>query len=125
MSFYHFLAVGIGGFFGSMLRYGVAKVLDARFVLTIPLGTLSVNIVGSLVLGFVMAIVSKRIDSELWRLFLGVGFCGGFTTFSTFALENFNYLHQRLYYEFITYTLASLVGCVVAVMLGIWIGNKC
>jgi CrcB protein len=125
MSIYHFLAVGAGGFFGSIFRYGLARVIDARFVSYLPWGTFTVNVYGSLVLGFVMAIVTKRTDAEIWRLLLGVGFCGGFTTFSTFAFENFNYLQQRLYSEFFLYAILSFIGCIIAIMLGIWIGNRC
>jgi fluoride exporter len=122
---YHVLLVGAGGFVGSITRYLAAKAIDSRITSLLPYGTLVVNIIGSFILGLVFATTLKKPeDSEAWRLLLGVGFCGGFTTFSTFALENILMLQQKNYAEFIVYTILSLLFCLLGTGLGVWIGNK-
>ena len=87
--FLNCLFVGLGGFVGSVLRYLVGFIpTDA--VATFPIKTLAINIVGSFVIGLVCALASKlgaTMNPQL-LLFLKVGLCGGFTTFSTFALES-------------------------------------
>lgn len=82
------LAVAIGGASGAVLRFVVSMALAQSTARGIPLGTLSVNAAGSLVLGAIVALAQRepRIPAEL-RLFIGTGFCGGLTTFSTFAVE--------------------------------------
>ena len=82
------LFVALGGAVGSVGRYLVSKSLEGSF----PWGTLTVNIVGSLLIGFLTGLVSKGIVSPELKLLLVTGFCGGFTTFSTFSNESFQML---------------------------------
>ena len=119
------LLVGAGGFVGSIARFLLARTIDSRLSSLLPYGTLVVNVTGSFILGLVFAATLKNPqESEIWRLLLGVGFCGGFTTFSTFALENVLMLQQKNYGEFLLYTAVSLVFCLIGTGLGLWIGNK-
>ena len=82
-----YLYVGVGGLIGSIARYSVGDWLAARLGPAFPYGTFFVNVTGSFVLGLLVGLVGSRDDAQAWRLFLGVGFCGGYTTFSTYALD--------------------------------------
>ncbi|TRX56276.1 fluoride efflux transporter CrcB [Fulvivirga sp. M361] len=105
------LLVGLGGFLGSTLRYLTYLWVDQRYEKAFPLSTFTVNIIGSLFLGLLYGFLAKSQTTtgpEI-RLFLGVGLCGSYTTFSTFAFENFNLLQQKDFATTFTYILASLV----------------
>jgi CrcB protein len=124
MSLNTVLLVGAGGFIGSIARYVTVQSVDRRLNSLFPYGTLTVNILGSLILGMVISFLAKRtgISSE-WKFFLATGFCGGFTTFSAFAYENYSLLEQRLTGTAIIYILASLVFGILAMALGMLIGK--
>ncbi|HRZ97889.1 MAG TPA: fluoride efflux transporter CrcB [Paludibacter sp.] len=118
------LFIGLGGFIGSILRYLVSKLNLSVHFLSIPVGTLSVNIIGSLVIGFIAGIAMKsEIISPDLRLFLMVGVCGGFTTFSSFSLENMMLLQNGQYFTALIYTLSSVIFSIMAVYLGYIISN--
>jgi CrcB protein len=118
------LLVGAGGFAGSISRYLASRALDRHFESVIPYGTFAVNVMGSFILGLVYAITVKRVGTEHYTLLLGVGFCGGFTTFSSFALENLVLLQQRNVAAFVGYSAFTFLLCLAAVALGAWFGNK-
>lgn len=123
MNIYHLLAVGIGGLIGSVGRYLASRSIDEKVTSLFPFGTLAVNIIGSLILGFLYGLTLKRIDlAEHWRLFIGTGICGGFTTFSAFALENFTLLHQKPVVAVI-YIASTLIIGLIAVALGVFLGR--
>ncbi len=125
MNWFYLLMVGTGGFAGSVARYVVARSIDLKVSSLIPFGTLLVNVLGSFILGLVFAFTFKKpAEYETWRLLLGVGFCGGFTTFSTFALENLQLFQQKHFTEFLIYSTASLLLCLSGTGLGVWMGNK-
>ncbi|MCL6260523.1 fluoride efflux transporter CrcB [Aquiflexum sp. TKW24L] len=112
------ILVGIGGGIGSIFRY-LIKVWTARFSEEIPLATFSANIIGCLLIGLLMGYFTKNehIPSD-WSLLLITGFCGGFTTFSTFSSENLNLLQTGNYVTALTYILGSVVIGILAVFLG-------
>jgi CrcB protein len=124
MTLYTVLIVGAGGFVGSIVRFITVQSVDKKLNSVFPYGTLTVNLVGSFILGLILAIMLKKpgIAPE-WRLFLATGFCGGFTTFSAFAFENFNLLEQRFVGTSLVYMAISLVAGVLAVAAGMLIGK--
>ena len=118
------LLVGLGGFLGSVARYLSVRSVDLKFNAALPFGTMTVNVVGSFVLGVIWAWAARRTgDTENVRLFFITGFCGGFTTFSAFAFENFNLLDQKLHATSIIYIVASVLLGILAVVGGIFAGK--
>lgn len=112
------LAVGSGSFLGGVLRFLASKYLQSVTASSFPLGTFAVNIVGCLLMGlfFGMSDRMSPYNAEL-RLFLTVGFCGGFTTFSAFSLENMTLIKDGNYALFGIYAgvsvfigLAAIIG---------------
>lgn len=120
MNVINILLVGAGGCLGSMARYITVSSLDRKVNSVFPYGTLTVNLLGSFILGFVMALVLKKTGThhDEWKLFLGTGFCGGFTTFSAFAAENMNLFEQRFPGTAMVYIAISLIGGLLAVWMG-------
>jgi fluoride exporter len=121
MNLYTLLIIGLGGFVGSTLRFLTVRLVDARLNALFPFGTLTVNIIGSFILGIIYMLATRQAGiSENARLFLAVGFCGGFTTFSAFALENFSLIDQKLISTSLLYILISVVLGILGLAAGIW-----
>jgi len=115
------LLVFFGGGLGSVLRSLAGKYL---VISSFPfLGTLLVNILGSLLIGLLYALFSRQIIGEDYRMLLAVGFCGGFTTFSTFSNESLHYLRGGQWGPFVLYAVGSLLICLLSVWIGDRIGN--
>ena len=115
------LLVFLGGGAGSVLRFVFGKFLNNPQT-GIPFGTFAANILGSLLIGLILGWAAKNESiSQHTLLFLATGFCGGFTTFSTFAYENHIFLKNGDFGIFALYTLASFVIGFLAVFLGIWL----
>ncbi|MBP1664689.1 MAG: camphor resistance protein CrcB [Bacteroidetes bacterium] len=118
------LLVGFGGFIGSIARYLVSKLNLTWYFHDIPMGTLTVNILGSILIGFFLGIfVNSELLNTNLKLFLVVGICGGFTTFSSFTNENFQLLQNGQFLTSAVYALGSLLFGVLAVYLGYLISN--
>jgi fluoride exporter len=114
------LIVGSGGFIGSALRYLVQVNVEKLMSSTFPMGTLLVNVTGSFIIGIIYAFAEKgNLMNPEWRIFLAVGICGGFTTFSTFTMDNLNLLKDNSLIQLLLYTGGSLFLGVLAVYLGI------
>lgn len=114
--------VGLGGFIGASLRYLISMGASKTFNLDIPMGTLIVNILGGLLIGFIMELsLSTDIISPDLRLFLTTGILGGLTTFSTFSYETINLLNSGAYIwgiiNIILNILLSLIGVVIGKIL--------
>lgn len=110
------LIVGLGGCVGSMLRYSASVLVTSK---TFPYATLSVNIIGSFIIGVVFALSTREASiSNNWRLFLATGICGGFTTFSAFSLENLGLLQSGKVGLAIIYITASILLGITATFLG-------
>lgn len=115
------LIVGAGGFAGSILRYLVSRaMLSCVAVSGFPFATLTVNVIGSLLIG---GLVSAG-TSGGWYLVAVTGFCGGFTTFSTFSLECVTLLRSGNWGLGITYIAVSLLLSIAAVIAGFYFGVK-
>ena len=111
------IAVGLGGLVGSLLRYGISMLSKSNYF---PLGTFLVNIIGSFIIGCVFAYSIKHPQfSTEYKLLLGTGICGGFTTFSTFSLEAVQMLQQQRYQQFFIYITASLLLGFLATFAGV------
>jgi len=115
------ILVGLGGLIGSVLRYLIAVLYSRHSPSTaIPYGTLTVNIVGCLVIGIVYGLSERfHLLTPNWRLFLATGICGGFTTFSSFAYENVTMLQQSNYIGFAVYSISSFVLSLLSAFAGI------
>jgi CrcB protein len=114
------LLVGTGGFIGSALRYLVQVYASRLLASTLPLGTFLVNVTGCFAIGIIYAISEKgNLMNPEWRIFLAVGVCGGFTTFSTFAMDNVLLLKDNGLLHFLVNTGGSLFAGLLAVYVGI------
>jgi CrcB protein len=116
------LSVGAGGFLGSVARYLVGRYSQQIFLSSYPYGTFIVNITGCFFIGLLFGLSDKG-DwlSPEWRFFLGAGFLGGFTTFSTFSLENIQMLREGDIFHFFLYTGLTLVLGLGATFAGLLI----
>lgn len=117
----HLVVVFIGGGLGSSLRYLIGKLLNTTNS-NFPSGTFVVNVVGSLLMGLILGYLAKQHQvSDHYTLALATGFCGGFTTFSAFAIENQQFLKSGDLTSFFIYTLSSIVLGIGAVFLGLYL----
>jgi len=116
----NFLLVGLGGGVGSMARYLCQKWFNENYPHPFPWGTFTVNLLGCFLIGIIYAASEKgTVLSPQTRLLLITGFCGGFTTFSTFAFENMNLLRSADTLYFLIYTIASVVLGIAGVFAGV------
>lgn len=114
-----FIIVGIGSFFGGGLRYAVGRIVDAGASTVFPLSTFVVNIVGCLLIGMLTTIALRQgWLTPTVRLLLITGFCGGFTTFSTFISENVNLCSSGHQLMSLAYMSASIIVGIAAFWLG-------
>ncbi len=117
------LLVGLGGFLGSVLRFLLSKFNNTVFAYGIPVGTLFVNILGSLLIGIFAGIFVKELGNHHLKFLLATGFCGGFTTFSTFSLENVTMLQNGQTGTAILYMSVSLILGLLGVLFGFWLSH--
>lgn len=116
------LLVGSGGFLGSISRYLASRLLQSSIPSSFPFGTFFVNIAGCFLIGLIYGISERgSLLTPGWRLFLAAGFCGGFTTFSTFANENLALLRDGEFLYFFLYTGLSVFLGIAATFLGVLI----
>lgn len=113
------LIVACGSFFGGGMRYAVTKIVQSGVIGSFPWGTMTVNVLGCLIIGFFSGLnYPGGVLGPSTKLLLTTGFCGGFTTFSTFMNENKALLTDSNYLYSMLYTLASLLLGFVFVVIG-------
>jgi CrcB protein len=114
-----------GGGLGSVVRFLLGRWVSAWHNHHFPFGTLAVNVIACLVLGYVVGIADHRqIISPSARLFWTVGFCGGFSTFSTFSAETLTLIQGGFHFSTVVYIVLSLVLCLAATFAGIYLGEN-
>jgi CrcB protein len=115
-----FLLVGIGGFLGANARFFISGWIAERIGATLPWNTFIINLTGSFVIGFLLTAFTERFLLEpAWRLFLVVGFLGGYTTFSSYAWEGFRLLEDGAWQWAAAYLLGSTGLGLLATILGV------
>ncbi len=120
------LLIGIGGFLGSIARYLTSLLGSKLWSGVFPFGTFLTNIIGCLFIGFIFGLSQKYgWLTPQWRFFLATGFCGGYTTFSTFVLDNAKLLQTGQYWPFIGYTFLSIAVGIFLVFTGILLAKYC
>ena len=113
-----FLLVGIGGFIGSYLRYFISVQIEQKLLSPFPFGTFTVNVIGCFIIGVLYALSTRYNLAPEYRLLLATGFCGGFTTFSSFSIEGIVLLQDAQFlYGFLYAGLSLIVGFFAA-----WLG---
>lgn len=113
------MIVGVGGFIGSVARFLISRYFQENIASVFPWSTLIVNITGSLLIGIIFGISEKSelLSAEI-RLFLAVGICGGFTTFSTFSNDAFILMRNQEWLRFVLYSSFSFFLGLMAVYAG-------
>ena len=113
------LFIGAGSFLGGIARYLTSRIVQNGIASSFPYGTMVVNLLGCLLIGLIFGVTERtNLISDEWRIFLTVGFCGGFTTFSTFANENMTLLRDGNFFYFTLYTGLSVFLGLAAVFIG-------
>ncbi len=120
------LLVAVGGAFGAICRHVLHVRLARGLGAGLPYGTFAANVIGGLLMGVLTGVLLARggPDQDRWRLLLGVGALGGFTTFSSFSLETVMMIERRAYGLAALYSLASVTLSVSAVFLGLFLVRR-
>jgi CrcB protein len=124
--FWKLLSLVLGGALGTVCRYWIGRWLNAQpWALGFPVGTFVINVSGSFILGAASVIILERLPPEHqdWYLLIGTGFCGGYTTFSTFEWETFKLVRDGSYWFALGNIFGSVVVGFVAVLLGVLVAN--
>lgn len=117
--------IATGGAIGAVCRFWVASFVFQWMGKPFPYGTLSVNLIGSFLIGIAwVLLVQQQWGGDHYKQLAMVGFLGAFTTFSTFSLESVAFLQQERWGAFLAYAGSSLAGCMLATAAGIWLANS-
>ena len=117
-----YVMVGLGGFLGAPCRYLLDRAINRRWEPDLPWGTFMVNVSGSLVLGLITGLSLSHHLSEVAKSLVGTGFCGAFTTFSTFTFETVRLIEVGQVLEASLNVVASVLVGLAGAALGLWLG---
>lgn len=116
--FLNLLCVFLGGGFGALLRYLLGGLIQRNYITTFHYGTVAVNLIGALLIGFLWELFKNITISENMRLFIFMGLLGAFTTFSTFSLQTFSLIKDKEYILALVNVAVSNIACLVLVFSG-------
>lgn len=114
-----FFLVGIGGAAGSTLRYGISQLFQTLSI-SGNMATFLVNAVGSFLIGY----LTGAVHEAAWLLLLTTGFCGGFTTFSTFSLQSVNLMQEGRFWSAALYCTGSILVCILSAAAGLYLSGR-
>jgi CrcB protein len=123
MNFTLLAIIGIGGFFGAISRFLLANFMQKSFSTLFPIGTLSVNVVGSFIIG-IMAVIFENISAPEYKALIMTGFLGALTTFSTFSLESVTMLQNGDYFRFSLNIILNVTLSIISTIIAITIMKK-
>jgi CrcB protein len=113
-----YIAIGVGGFTGAIARYAVGSYIGGRYGVRFPYGTFLINVSGSFLIGFILALLSRTTASPYWRYLIPIGFIGAYTTFSTFEYETLRAIQDGQ----VTVGLLNVALSVIVGFVAVWIG---
>jgi fluoride exporter len=119
-----FIGIAFGGALGSLLRFLLSNRVYQWLGRDFPYGTLSVNILGCLLMGFLFVFMTERVVSAEARTSILVGFLGGLTTFSSFSMETLLLIEQSAYFKALLNMLLNLLLCLIATWLGMILARQ-
>ena len=117
-SIVNYLWIAMGAVLGASARYFLNGLVGRNFSSAFPYGTLLINVSGSLVVGFFLVYSTERVVDSRWRLLIAVGFCGSYTTFSSYAFESFALMERGQWWLVSLNALTSNLLCLAAVLVG-------
>ena len=119
------LAIAAGGALGALSRYWVVGLVSRLFERNFPYGTLTVNIIGSFLIGIGYIFIVERLHvASEWHAIIMVGFIGAFTTFSTFSLETVSLLQEGRFTAAMIYIFSSVLVCLLATVAGMFLAKQ-
>jgi len=114
-----YLWISIGAVVGASARFFVSRFVAKAVTASFPYGTLLINVTGSFILGlFLIWSTERAVPDPRWRLLIAIGFCGSYTTFSSYAFESFSLFEQGHYMLFVSNVLANNMLCLAGVLAG-------
>jgi CrcB protein len=120
-----YLWVSLGAIVGASARYFLSRFVAKAVTASFPYGTLLINITGSFILGlFLVWSTERALADPRWRLLIAIGFCGSYTTFSSYAFESFSLFEQGNYLLFVGNVVANNVLCLAGVVAGAMIARS-